>query len=103
MSAQRVSQEQLERSVIEQGDYFASFRAGIDCIGGAQAKAGYDALLDLRDARAELAQLRAVARELAEALEEIHPDTLRHPHGKLRPLREICNISLASYRALEGK
>lgn len=49
----RVSDEHLAKAIIGQSEYFASFRAGIDCIGGAQAKAGYDALLDLRDCRAE--------------------------------------------------
>ena len=54
MNEPRVSDDVLARSIIEQGSYFASFRAGINCIGGAQAKAGWDALLDLRDARAAL-------------------------------------------------
>ena len=76
MSEPRISNETLEKAIIGQGNYFASFRAGIDCIGGIQAKAGYDALLDLRDARAELStaqeQLRIANTRIA-ALEQARP------------------------------
>ena len=51
--SERVSNEELEKAIIDQSGYFGSFVAGIDCIGGAQAKWDLDAFLDLRDIRGE--------------------------------------------------
>ncbi len=88
MSEQRLSDEALERAIVEQSVHFASFKAGANSLVGAQIRRGLDALLDLRDCCKERDELRAALAEAKVLVRsEQHPDCvviLRSALGWLR-------------------